>query len=425
MINEIRESIEYLRFHLLHRRSRSAIQRWQEKRLRMIIMHAAANVPLYKKLYALSGIEPEKIRTLEGLSSLPITRKETFLDRPREELIDNSQQIFSRWYNTSGTSGKPFTFLFGRNSTDMRYLESVCFRFISWQHAFMFDFSKLRVARIKIRSNSSRYRFFMPVKQFLSDPEDAIRKLASFKPEVLESYTSILFILAQKLSSDLSLPRIRPKYIVSFGEMLPPALRGFLETAMQSEVYDRYGIEEMSAVACECTYHDGQHLHSESIIAEIVDEEGRVLPPGQWGRVILTDLTNYNMPFIRYDTGDHGVISLEGCTCGLETPRIWFEGRYSAFLNFGGRDIHHLEFDAALDMFMDLVFQYQFAKTAEGALELRIVPGALFDGNATQRIESNVRELVGNSIAVKIILVANIPPTARGKCQIVVDETLV
>lgn len=423
MTSGIIRAFQFIRFQAVHRRSRSVIKRWQDRHLRTIVAHAFENVPVYRELYTSAGVAPGDIQTTEDIGMLPITRKQTFIGRPFDEYIDNSQPVRQVWETTSGTSGVPFRFMLGRNALEERYLNSICFRFITWLQPWRMDFARMKVARIKIRSHTSDFRMFIPVADFLANPEEAVNKLAAFEPYVLESYTSMLLLLANTLEHNPELPRLKPSFVVSFGEVLTDAARAYLRQTFGCDVYDRYGIEEMSVVASECARHDGQHVHSESIIAEIVDESGNPLPYGSYGRVILTDLTNVYMPFIRYDTGDHGRLSWEPCACGLQTPRLWFEGRYAAFVTLGGKKIHHLEFDAALDTFMNVIRQYQVAKVSESHIEIRITTGDQYASQDEERILTAIRPLVGDGISLSVVGMDEIPVTPRGKCKILVDES--
>jgi phenylacetate-CoA ligase len=215
----------------------------------------------------------------------------------------------------------------------------------------------------------------------------------------------------------------RPVYIVSFGEMLTPAARALVSRVFSTEVFDRYGTEEVGTIAVECSAHDGMHVNSESVIVEIIDDEGRRVPRGSYGRIIVTDLFNFNMPFIRYDTGDRGVLLTSPCSCGLQTPRIRIEGRYSAYLEFENQRIHHLEFDGALDAFANHIEQYQVVKTAADALEIRVVPAPAFTEDSRLRAKDSVMKLTGQGVSVTVVTVTQIEPTEQGKSRIVIDLT--
>lgn len=424
MFRRMREGIRLARFYLLHKRSIRAIEKWQSAQLNTLVRHAAEHVPAYRDIFATTGVSPETIREITDLPRLPITNKRFFLEREAEEYIDHGHRIHSVWKKTSGTSGKPFTLLVSNALLHPHYADFICYRFLLGLNVFPGAFNAVRIAHINVRAPRRKNQMFITIADFYSNPEETIRKIAAYKPDVIASYTTILLDLAKKVAENRALYTEKLPYAASFGEMLSPTTRRFIEDTLQCEVYDRYGGGEIGGVALECSRHNGMHVNSESAIVEIVDENNDVLPPGQSGRVIVTDLLNYNMPFIRYDIGDRGMLTREKCECGLETPRLWLEGRYSASLTFGGRHIHHLEFDAALDGFMNVILQYQIVKLSESSMVVRVVPGSLFDASSAQAIEAKICKIVGTGTSVSVEQVATIPRTARGKSRIVSDESV-
>jgi phenylacetate-CoA ligase len=305
----------------------------------------------------------------------------------------------------------------------MRYVDFASLRFLWWRGEPLRYISDINYARIKIDAPSNAHRLFTPIKDYLENPRAALERIAAFKPELLSSYPSILLDIAQQVEKDPALRFPTLRFVMSIGETLVPSVRTSVETALKCEVYDRYGLEEIGAVGVDCAQHDGFHINTESVIVEVVDEAGQPLPNGQEGRIVVTNLFNYGMPFIRYDTGDHGVLSNQQCACGLASPRVWVKGRYSAYLTFPQRRIHHLEFDGAMDKLMNYVFKYQIAKRSDIEIWARIIAGPAFHSGVPDMIEKSLRELVGPNIRISVKEVSELPVTSRGKSRIVIDES--
>ncbi len=424
LIKNIRERLHFAQFCVLHRRALTVQNRWQEKHLQRIVQHAYQHVPLWRTLLNRKGIDPSSIRTLEDFSVLPVTSKQTFLGRMVEEYIDNHRVLNSAWYVTSGTSGTPFRFLMKEQARVRKYADFASFRFLWWRGESIKSALSARVAYIRVRGSSDDRHLFVPVEEFLRDPRGVLTTIEQFKADIIATYPSILFDIARLLSRDPSLPRPTPRFLLSFGEMLEPSVRRLATEVLGGEVYDRYGLEEIGVVGIECSMHGGFHVNTESVFVEIL-EDGRdvVVCPNAAGRIIVTDLFNYGMPFIRYDTGDRGKISYEPCACGLRSPRLWIEGRYSAYISLRGRRMHHLEFDAAMDGFMDRVFQYQIAKKTDGEILARIIPGPGFHSGVLETVRESLLKLVGDGVRVGVEAVERLPMTPRGKSRILVDES--
>jgi len=424
MISKLKERIDFARFCITHKRSLSAIRRWQERRLRQLVRHAAHAVPLWKDVFAERGIDPDSINSIEDLARIPVTRKETFIGKMPEEYIDSTRPHNSFWYSTSGTSGTPFTFLMSEHALSPQYADFASLRFLWWRGYPLSRLATVNVARIKIRGPSLEHRLFVPVADFQTDPEGVFAELRSFRPDIVMGYPSILLDMARMLAHDPALFPERLRFALSFGEMLLPPARKIINEAFGTEVYDRYGCEEIGVIGIECAQHNGFHINSESVVVEVTDENFNPLPAGRNGKIVVTDLFNFGMPFIRYETGDTGIITNEACTCGLRSPRIWIEGRYSAYLTFGGRRYHHLEFDGVLDRFMNSIVQYQVVKRSEDSVIVRIVAGPALDAGILADIRERMKELMGEGITIDTEQVSKIPRTPTGKSKIVVDENI-
>ncbi len=421
MFPRARRLFGFLRFHSIHLRSRRSIERYQLSRLQSLVPYLAGHIALYKELLAQQNINPQCISTLDDLHLLPVTDKNMFTGRDVEEYTDQSRPLFGRWAKTSGSSGTPFSPLRRVHTRLPWYGDSLYYRFLFWDTPWRVDASWARVVHIRIHARNQPNHLVIAIKDFLEDPATAVQQMIDFRPDILETHPSLLFELASHLQK--SPQKLPLKYIVSVSENLAPAVRTFVEEQLQCTIYNRYGLEEFGTVGNECNQHDGFHINAESFIVEIVDGEGNSCADGVYGRVLITDLFNTEMPFVRYDTGDRGRISREVCACGLHAPRLWVDGRYSAYLTFGNTRYHHYQFTAAFSTLMNEIVAYQVVKRNESALLLRIIPGPLYTDSTGDRVMANVQQTVGPSATVSLELVQHLSRVPQGKSQIVRDES--
>ena len=125
----------------------------------------------------------------------------------------------------------------------------------------------------------------------------------------------------------LSLLRLRPensleRALVS-ADVCPDTVKKEIEARLGTRLYPHYGSREIGlGGAVTCPAFEGMHLRENDLIAEIVDEEGRVLPRGEWGELVLTSIEADAMPLIRYRTGDITRILPEPCPCGSAVIRL-------------------------------------------------------------------------------------------------------
>ena len=107
------------------------------------------------------------------------------------------------------------------------------------------------------------------------------------------------------------------------GDALPAAVRRETEALLGSKLFPHYGSREMAlGGAVTCPAHCGMHLRENHVIAEIVSPEGRPLPPGERGELVITTIGMEAMPLIRYRTGDLTRIVPGVCPCGSALLRL-------------------------------------------------------------------------------------------------------
>jgi phenylacetate-CoA ligase len=139
-------------------------------------------------------------------------------------------------------------------------------------------------------------------------------ELGNRKLALLRGFSTPLYLVAQYLLRNRDL-RCGVPAVISTGEPLFGHMRDTIETAFDARVFDSYGAREVALIAQECPAHTGMHINAESVIVETAG------PPvdGKY-RLLITDLFNYGMPFLRYEIGDMGAIMNNTCSCGRGLP---------------------------------------------------------------------------------------------------------
>jgi len=118
-------------------------------------------------------------------------------------------------------------------------------------------------------------------------------------------------------------------------------------------------------------------------------------------------LFNYAMPFIRYDTGDVGVLSATKCPCGIQRPLLTqLQGRTADILNVNGHTISGPQLTVLLGKH-DLEW-YQIIQEDASRLLLRIVPGQSFERSQLKVIQESLALHVGH-IDMKVEMLTEAP----------------
>jgi len=145
-----------------------------------------------------------------------------------------------------------------------------------------------------------------------------LHTLNTRRPKVLYGYGITLakfaeYVLVHKLKAH------KPKVIITTAEAISEVEREFIERAFGSRPTDQYGSRDVGMIGFECKAGAGLHFHPAGSFIEF--EYAGMTPDGPMHKLIVTDLLNYGMPMIRYDTGDC-VILADACECGKWYPKI-------------------------------------------------------------------------------------------------------
>jgi phenylacetate-CoA ligase len=195
-------------------------------------------------------------------------------------------------------------------------------------------------------------------------------------------------------------------------ELLTGSLRDLLTEVFGCEVYTQYGASELTDIANQC--EEGRlHVRMDMVLFEAV-RDGRPARPGELARVLVTDLDNFNMPFIRYDLGDVVRLADGECPCGRRTQAIAaIEGRIADTVTAGGRVFTALEVDEIFRRIPGLAAHRLIQEAADRyRVSLMREPGAAPDTDLALR---RCRSALGERSRFQIDVVDEITPEASNK----------
>jgi phenylacetate-coenzyme A ligase PaaK-like adenylate-forming protein len=209
--------------------------------------------------------------------------------------------------------------------------------------------------------------------------DEVVSALNAYQPEVLSSYPSFLRRLVEEQHAGRL--HIAPRLIRSVAETLTPDVRELARATWNVPLINVYAATEIGVLGQECEQVAGVHLAEDLFVMEVVDQTNRPVPAGvQGAKVLVTPLTNYVLPVIRYELSDLVTIADGSCRCGSPLARIAdIQGRREETLQIptaGGRciDVHAGRLRSPL-LHIAGIRQYQFAQLRDG-VRIRIVPAA-------------------------------------------------
>ena len=409
--------------------TQSQIRELQERKLRRLINQAYYHVGYYRELFDELGIKPEEIRTLEDLSKIPLLDKQTIREHLHFDLLsDNHDKRKLHRISTSGSTGEPFVCYVDKFQLEMRWAATLrsaewtgyrfgdrCARL--WHQTIGLSWSQ--VFREKLDAWMTR-RMFIPAYE-MSDRNLAryMGKLRDHQPVLIDGYAESFNFLAHYIKQH-GLEGVHPKGIMSSAQILPNQSRRIIEEEFECGAFDKYGAREFSGIAYESDAHDGHLVVAENYIVEIL-KDGRPAKPGEMGEVVITDLNNFCMPFIRYRVGDLAVAmdDAEPSPCGRGLPRVGrIEGRVQAII-FGtnGNYVPGTFFAHLFKDYDHIVAQYQIIQDELGSVTLKIVKAARFTDSGFAEIMTQLRHYLGKDMQINLEYTDLIPLGRTGKRQ--------
>lgn len=376
----LREIIEY--YKLVKRRQWSAVRRSNRQNglFQKIVRNSYENVPLYRSRLRSHGITPGSIASIDDLTRLPVLRKSDFNESPLEDRLSRNAD-FTRLETvaTSGSTGIPLQIGFSssegarRRACLMRTFADLGAPLIHKRVVIKTDLRPVRpsVTRALMRFNLRS-----------CSPREAYDVCVAFSPHILSGLPTVLHVFALEMSVK-GVDHIRPRLVVPSGEVLFPDTESLLFETFQAPVRPYYGCWEFGVVAAWCEQASGYHLLTDNLIIECL-REGNPVKTGERGELTLTGLTSWEMPFIRYSTGDLGEMDWEPCECGRSGPTIRnLQGREDDFLVLqDGRLIPPV---VAIKPLFDLFCLHQYRVIQEGLENYKIEYAGVRDLTADEQ----------------------------------------
>lgn len=398
----------------------------QNEKLRRLIRHAYRTVPYYRAKLQAAKLRPEDIRTQDDLHKLPFLTK----DEVRTHLhFDMLQEGVSHAdilkVTTSGSTGEPFVCYADRSQLEFRWAATL--RSQEWT-GYRFGDPTVRLWHQTLGMSRSQVfnehadawfanRTFIPVFEMTDAKlEEMIRLIENKRPILIDGYAEALDFLAQYLETRGGM-HFRPKALMSSAQTLPRKSRDLIERAFGCKVFDKYGSREFSGIAYESDAHNGHLVVAEGYIVELL-VDGRPAQPGEVGEVVITDLNNFCMPFIRYRIGDLAeALRDEPSTCGRGLPRIGdIQGRVQSIIQgTDGQFVPGSFFSHALKEFDYAIKRFQVVQDKPGGIHFRVVKGTRYSDDTMDQVKALIRQYLGDTLRIDVAFVDNIELVRTGK----------
>ncbi|MBM4245280.1 MAG: phenylacetate--CoA ligase family protein [Deltaproteobacteria bacterium] len=400
------------------------LARWRDACVARLVERAHARVPFVRRLLERGGVTPRDVRSVSALAALPVTSRR---DVQEATVVDRTAcDVAAEWLldrSTSGSTGE-------RVTVKRTWVEERLLNAFRWRALRDYGYrARDRRAQVHFlsgedpRDDQSLQRLAQRLGLLRRRVFDAIGDpaladgVAAFGPDVVTGMASALARLADAL--DVRGSRVRPRFVVSGGELLTTPLRDRI-ARLGAPIHDTYGCNEVNLIAWQCPRGAGTyHVCDDALLLEVLGPDDRPVAVGEPGEVVVTSLHAHAMPVLRYRLGDVAVRGPDRCPCGAPFSTLLAIGgrTFDTFPLENGVALHPWEILAAIDAQLGWVRSCQMVQTARDAIELRVVPAAEASPAVVGRMEDAARSALAGRARFAVRLVEAIEAAPSGKAR--------
>jgi len=385
------------------------VELMQGELLRETLSYVEQRSPFYRKRLANYGIKASHIRSIANITDLPITTRED-IQRENRAFLCVDPSSASEVVATTGTTGDPVFFfmtqgdlerlaenemrsfyVMGLGSDDLVQVAVTLDKLFVAGLAYYSGLTKLGTGIIRTGPRDARRQL------------DILRALGPTAIVAVPSFMDHLFKIAGECGIDIEGLNLTKALLI--GETIRK--RDFvlnnigtrLEEMWKIETYSTYGLTEAGVSFTECSAHKGFHSHPDFVYAEVLDDDGNILAPGEEGELVITTFQVEGMPLLRYRTGDITFMVDSDCPCGKRTQIIGpILSRKGQRLKVKGTTVYPESIINALHSLTDVVNYQIIARRGDGGDDrLLLKVGSCRKG---QSLADEIRSLVGSVLRV-------------------------
>ena len=408
-------------------------------RLRATLERLYDRVPFYRGKLAEAGFEPGDLKGLEDLGKLPFTVKSDLRDNYPFGLFAVPMRDIVRLHASSGTTGK--STVVGYTASDIEVWADLIARTIvaaggtpddvvqvAYGYGLFtgglglhYGVEKLGATVVPISGGNTKRQ---------------VRLMQDFGTTILACTPSYALNIAEVLEEmGVGLDQIRLKAGILGAEPWSEEMRRSIEERLGIMAIDIYGLSEMMGpgVSIECRQQDGAHIFEDSFIAETIDPDtGELLPPGEVGELVLTNINKEGLSLLRYRTRDITRLDYEPCACGRTHVRMHrVTGRSDDMLIIRGVNVFPSQIEMVLMQVPGLSPHYQIIVDRVGTmdiLEVQVEMGPEMFSDEIRKLEElekRLRDEIQSYLGVSVKISLKEPKSiqrSEGKAVRVIDK---
>ncbi len=409
-------------YRRLNKLSEHELEKLHQDKLHTILEHTRKTIPFYRDYF--KNIEPSNKPSLE---EFPVFDKLS-VRKNLEALVDPSSGNLKEYYSSgsSGIQGKVYL-----SSREESLVRAILINWWEWggyemgDHILQTGITPNRGVLKSVKDLLFKTDYHAAFGLSEDDVLKGLRKFVPTRKDFFGGFASSLFVFSEVAARNgISLSF---ESVFSWGDKMFPHYRKSIEKTFSTKVYDAYACNEGLMIAAQADL-DYYYIMSPHIHLEILDDEGKHVPDGELGNVVVTSLDHFSMPLIRYKNGDLAV----------KLPREKYpehrKMKYPLLERVVGRDtdiiktkqgkILIVHFFTGIFEFYPQVRQFRVIQNDLEGILIEVIPDKGFDTTVLENIRKEILEKMEGNMKIEFVEVENIPATSSGKPQIIQNNLI-
>jgi phenylacetate-CoA ligase len=429
-----RKTYSYLKeFERLRYAPRHELEEYRFKKLKNLMIHAAANTEFYKKRFRHYNFPVKIFDNIRQLNDIPPLTRLDLQEHWREMLADNYKNKKLSKGSSSGSTGLPAIYFKDAIATSAGHAANLLGWLLSgwnmnlkglhiWGNPSTVN-NEWRRLSSRIKAKIFRHHKF-PAYRLTSGNRfhELHETIVKQKYQYLDGYTNAIYLYADYLRErNISVHHI-VRYVFTTAENLQEYQRKAIEETIAS-VYDMYGCSEINGIAYECKDCNNYHVIEPHVYVEYDGNIG----DSELSPLLITDLDNYAFPLIRYKNDDLAEpLPDHENRCPVKFSALrQVAGRESDIIRFrdGGTLSVPSFFGSMLLKQIDGIKQYQIERVEDDLIHVNFVKNDKYSERDHETVKSALEEYLNGKIRYEIKFVDKIQLAKTGKFKLLLDRT--
>ena len=378
---------------------------WQRRKA--LVQHCGEQVPYYRRVFREIGFDHRDLRTEKDFLQLPLLDRETVRSESRDLVALSARHKKLTPTSTGGTTGVPVT-VFSDPSVP---LATFSWRMLNWWDVDVSDNSGYLYRAVPVGlgrtvadvlSYPTQRAYISASSMTAAETKAFVQRLDRIQPAYLVGYVGAIDALAAFLrNEDKRVPYL--KAVWTTAAPMPLGMRKDLDSVFGCPVYSQYGSVETYTMGADCPVRQGLHVFSDIRHVELV-RTNMVSGAKELGEVIVTDLTNYVFPLLRYRTGDTSRAINTPCPCGRAFPLIeYVQGRVSDTIYLSdGTPVPGEFWTTIFDDYTDSIRSFRVHQNTDRTIDITYEGAGPASASAAAAVLRTLSSKLGSAASIRI-----------------------